>query len=335
MTASLEGSRTDAPLQATLVYNPMAGSAAHVTAAELEDALVCAGYLPRTIQLNLDDELDEPLRSPGDVVVAAGGDGTVRTIASRLAGRHCPLAIVPLGTANNIATSLGIGDLTPIDAIAGLKRPHRTSLDVGVADGPWGSTQFLESAGAGLFADLLAAYDPPAGKSVVRAAESLMRVLIGYEGRRYRLCVDGEDLSNDYLLAEVMNTPRIAWRTLLAPLADPCDGRLDLVLVRVDERFGLASYLKSIAGGYLAGHPTVSARRCQRVDLMWDDDAPIHVDEEVHGPDHAARTHSNTVSFTLAAALVDVWLPGPKPGTPTTGGRLAPEDLGSWQRTSA
>ena len=46
------------------------------------------------------------LESHADLVVAAGGDGTVATAARVLAGRKIPLAILPLGTANNIARSL-------------------------------------------------------------------------------------------------------------------------------------------------------------------------------------------------------------------------------------
>jgi diacylglycerol kinase family enzyme len=312
---------------ATLVYNWQAGGAARVTVGELEDALAGAGYRTRSVPLEETDEIEKRLETPHHLVVAAGGDGTVRAIASRLAGRNAPLAIVPLGTANNIAASLGLDGLTPLEAIAGLAHPRPTRFDIGIVDGPWGSTQFLESAGTGLFADLLAAYDPGAGKSVVRAAESVMHVLPGYEGRRYRLRVDGQDLSNDYLLAEVMNTPRIAWKTPLAPSADPCDGRLDLVLVGVDDRFGFTSYLKSLAAGDFSAHPAVTVRRCRRVDLMWEDDAPIHVDEEVHDArdGNRGRLAPSTVSFTLTHGLVDVWLPQFEPEPHATA-----EDLRAW-----
>src|SRR5690242_18538712 len=51
---------------------------------------------------------------PGTAIVAAGGDGTVNTIVGAVAGRDVPLAILPLGTANDLARALGL----PLDALA-------------------------------------------------------------------------------------------------------------------------------------------------------------------------------------------------------------------------
>ena len=55
---------------------------------------------------NLEDCLDGDF---GDAVIVAGGDGTVGKVAKRLAGTDVPLVVLPTGTANNIARSLGIG----------------------------------------------------------------------------------------------------------------------------------------------------------------------------------------------------------------------------------
>src|SRR5687768_7439178 len=57
-----------------------------------------------------EDAPDSVVGSKADALVAAGGDGTVARAARALAGSAMPLAILPLGTANNIATSLGIND---------------------------------------------------------------------------------------------------------------------------------------------------------------------------------------------------------------------------------
>jgi hypothetical protein len=69
--------------------------------------------------------------------VVVGRDGTVGRLVRGLKDRSIPIAILPTGTANNIARSLGIvGD--PKDILAGIARAPIKSLDVGVAKGPWG-----------------------------------------------------------------------------------------------------------------------------------------------------------------------------------------------------
>jgi diacylglycerol kinase (ATP) len=55
-----------------------------------------------------DESLTDALREPTDVVVAVGGDGTVTSVLTQMPGRGIPVVILPQGTANNIARSLGI-----------------------------------------------------------------------------------------------------------------------------------------------------------------------------------------------------------------------------------
>ena len=81
-----------------------------------------------------------PLQS-FDCVVAAGGDGTVARAGRLLAGGEVPLAVLPLGTANNIATSLGIAE-DPAEAIAAWQRQRVVGVDVGVVSDAHGRCVF-------------------------------------------------------------------------------------------------------------------------------------------------------------------------------------------------
>jgi diacylglycerol kinase (ATP) len=91
-------------------------------------------------------DLRRALESPGDVVVAAGGDGTVGKVARRLIGRNVPIAILPLGAANNIASALGL-DGAPRQLARALAGSHPVKFDVGIARGPWGDVLFVEGVG--------------------------------------------------------------------------------------------------------------------------------------------------------------------------------------------
>src|SRR5215472_3338711 len=100
------------------------------------EAAVAGGWEPSFLETTVDD------RGPGlaggavaagaRMVVAAGGDGTVRACAQALAGTQVPLAIVPLGTANLAARALGI----PPRAGASLATAfgqHERRIDLAVA----------------------------------------------------------------------------------------------------------------------------------------------------------------------------------------------------------
>lgn len=78
-----------------------------------------------------------------EVVAAAGGDGTVEEVASAIAGRQLPIAVLPLGTANNISRALGQANLPFEDLVAGWANAWRQPFDIGFARGPWGTLRFL------------------------------------------------------------------------------------------------------------------------------------------------------------------------------------------------
>ena len=87
------------------------------------------------------------------LVVAAGGDGTVRSCAEGLAGTDVPLGIVPLGTANLLARTLGIPahSRTALAVALGTREDRR--IDLATADG----TPFTAMAGMGLDAAVVSA----------------------------------------------------------------------------------------------------------------------------------------------------------------------------------
>ena len=99
------------------------------------------------------------VRADAELIVAAGGDGTVAAVAREMPGRELALAVLPLGTANNIALSLGCDG--PLDALIEHWTQARViHADLGVARGPWGERRFVEGVGGGLVARSIAASTP-------------------------------------------------------------------------------------------------------------------------------------------------------------------------------
>jgi diacylglycerol kinase (ATP) len=190
-----------------------------------------------------------------DLVVVAGGDGTVAGVTRRMVGRGVPMAILPAGTANNIARSLGLLK-KPFEELArGWRDARRVRLDVGIVSGPWGQRYFVEGLGAGLFAELLVRSEEkeqervkekkskgPA-KVVDGALRRLKEAAETAEPVEIAAQLDGVDISGRYLLFEAVNLPFIGPNLYIAPDTRAGDGQLEVVLVPESQRARLVRYL--------------------------------------------------------------------------------------------
>lgn len=298
----------------TLIHNERAAGRFRMSTARILELLGESGYAAEHVPTDDEADLEAALRDPGDLVVAAGGDGTVRGVALTLAqlGSSAPLAPLPLGTANNIARTLGLVGTTE-ELLRGLATPYRRPFDLGCVRAPWGEAHFLEAFGVGLFAHGMAQYDPEGGKSLLRAARAAFGTFWRYEARDYRLELGGEDYSGRYLMLEVMNTAAMGLRLHIAPGADPSDGLFDVMLVREDETVSPFRYLRGFASSGLDGFPNVLRVRTDAVKLLWDG-LPLHFDEEVRGDDESDNGRSvrgGDLTLTLQPGALTLWLPHP------------------------
>jgi len=223
-------------------------------------------------------------------VAVAGGDGSVKVVAVALAGRKVPMAILPMGTANNIAKSLGLlGSV--VELIAGWPEAARRTLRVGSMTAAGGTMPFVESAGVGLFSELVSRgrveVDDNAagltGHAIDRALLLLRRITEQRPPLLRRVTLDGADLTGEYLMIEAMNTPLLGPNLPLAPGADCSDDLLDLVLMGERERAAFRDYLSARLGGS-AAPLELPVRRGRRVALQATT-AELHVDHEAWKPE--------------------------------------------------
>jgi diacylglycerol kinase (ATP) len=263
-------------MQATLIYNPNAGTTAQLTPDKLLDALQQAGYDPVYIPTLQEQELDAALAQARDLVVVAGGDGSIRAAAIRLLGRDVHIAPIPMGTANNICRMLGLNG-KPLEILAGLAHPEEREINIWQVVTPHGPDFFIEAMGIGVFADILENYRPEEGKSLRRGVQTLRKVLNGYQPKFFHINVDGQDFSGSYLLCEVMNAPTVGFHFMLAPEARPDDGFFDLVLIHDNQRANYVRFMKAVLTRSLGRLPEVSIHRGRKLEIAWRG-FPLHLD---------------------------------------------------------
>lgn len=285
----------------SLFYNGSAGDG--VPLDRIRQAVARHGHdLLRVVEK--DTEVARLLDERPDIVAVAGGDGTVALAAHVLAVQGIPLAMLPLGTANNIARSVGVqGSID--DLVAGWDTARRLPLDLGVADGGWGRRHFVEAVGGGLMpvaiSDMASRSDGdglPAATKVAGAVRTVAEILARLEPVEWTIVADGVRMAGRFLLVEILNIRSIGPNLVVSSDADPSDGAFQVVTAGEEHRAEIARYLRCRLDGH-GGSLSLPSRRAHRVTLQGD--AGIHLDDEVL-PGFLSRV----VSIEIEAGAVDV-----------------------------
>ena len=229
-------------MRVALLHNASAGSEDHGER-ELRKLLSQAGHEVAHVVTGVADLTAALHESPCDLVVVAGGDGTVGRTACELSGWQVPLSVVPLGTANNTALSLKL----PTDGkrlASRLEVAERVPFDLGMVSDGSVRRRFAEAVGWGVFPSAAAeakrikqaSRKGSVERTLKRDRKLFRAVAQSAPVRPYRIEVDGRDLSGDYVLVEIMNVPLLGPRLLLSGQSDPGDGRFELVMAGEAER---------------------------------------------------------------------------------------------------
>ena len=207
----------------------------------LGEALRARGLTGRVQPTESEDdcvaEIARAAAEGAEVVVAAGGDGTVRSVVMGLMRLPVPrpaLGILASGTMNNIAASLGVPEELDagLDLLAECIQTRRFfPMDVGMVDGQ----PFVEVAGVGLMARLFPIAEQVKSDGLQASGELVRgaRELVSAKPERVMLWLDGRRVAMSALQVTLCNTPSHGARIVLSPHARVDDGLLDVV---VDDR---------------------------------------------------------------------------------------------------
>jgi diacylglycerol kinase (ATP) len=181
-----------------------------------------------------------------DVVIAAGGDGTVRAAAEGLHESGIPLALLPAGTGNLLARNMNLTLADIPDSVRTAFTGHDRRIDLGIveierADGSREQRAFVVMAGIGLDAKMAANTDPELKKKVGWLAyiDPIVRAMRDKERVRVRFSVDGgAERSMSVHTVMVGNCGSLPGNVLLLPEAAIDDGVFDIVALRPKGFFG-------------------------------------------------------------------------------------------------
>ncbi|WP_142850325.1 diacylglycerol kinase family protein [Telmatospirillum sp. J64-1] len=267
-------------MQVTVIHNPTAGNG-EMSVEKLSEMMEAYGYRFR-IHSSKEADLPAILAEPADLVAVAGGDGTVGKVLRTLPDRSRPVAVLPMGTANNIARSLGI-EGQPQDLLRSWSEGRTKRFDIGVAVGPWGRRRFIEAIGVGTVAQAMAqadATDLPQEGEINHARRIICDVIRQAKAGCPIVTVDEWTLPEDLLFVEVMNINHLGPNLPVAPFADSGDGLLDIAYVREHQREEFLAWLDDQKA---RTPPPFQLERGKRIGMTWSGE-PLRVDDEFMAP---------------------------------------------------
>jgi YegS/Rv2252/BmrU family lipid kinase len=320
-------------MRALVIFNPVAGQAE-----SFRRALDAAAHVWRRqgwhVALN-------PTSAPGDgkrlaqmaaenhydMVIAAGGDGTINEVVNGLAGSATVLATLPLGTMNVWARELGL-PLDPRAAAEAMTAWQPRPIDLGCAGGRY----FLLMAGVGFDATITSEVRSEEKRRLGALAYVLLglRTALYVRGARVQLTIDGIHVRRRALMVVVGNTQLYGGLVRITSRASIDDGLLDVVVLKGNGFLnGLAHTLAILRQRYTTPGLQIEYYRARRVQITARPALPIQIDGDTIGQTPMTfDVDSRALQALLPTTLPDDLMSRP-PTLPPAGRGLA-RLLGGW-----
>ncbi len=268
-----------------IIYNPISGRGSaedrvnHVAQILLDRGYTVNKYATKA-QGDGRREAKESCSGPWDLIIAAGGDGTINEVASGLfeSGKPRPLALLHEGTMNDIAKHLSISN-DPVVFCNMIDDYKLISIDLGKAH----ERYFLNVVAGGMITSV-AHRTPTELKHVLGRVAYYLEVIkeLTYSGlRAYRLRIEHNDITEEgrFNLFIISNSPTIGGFDKLMPLAQMQDGLLDCIFIRESESIQEAAELfLSVLKGEHINHSKVLYFRTSKIEVISESNGDLELD---------------------------------------------------------
>lgn len=213
-----------------------------------------------------------------DCVVAAGGDGTVNSVATGLVGSAVPLGILPSGSGNGFARHFGI-PLAPARAVQALADAAVQDIDVGVVN----DMPFLVTCSMAWDAAFARSFEKIPGRGVFPYVLAGVYEFLQYEPQKMEIEYDDgrREMVDDLMLFTIANVTQYGGGAKIAPHARADDGRLELVMARRRDMPILLPNIARLFTGSIAELEEIMTRSFRSLTVRREHAAPIQVDGEL------------------------------------------------------
>ncbi len=256
-----------------MLVNPVAGArqalaVGRLAVAGLRRAGVQADLLAAADAAGAARSAGEAVAAGVDAVLVCGGDGMVHLALQALAGSAVTLGVLPCGTGNDFARSVGIPLRSLPAALEVVLAGVRRTVDLGRAGDRWFGA-VLASGFDSKVNDRSNRMRWPSGR--LRYDLAMVAELASFRPLRYRIGLDREQLELDAMLVAVGNGPSYGGGMQICPGASQADGLLDVTVISRMSRSTLVRLFPSVYSGRHVQHRQVLTFRSSRVEIDADD----------------------------------------------------------------
>ena len=292
-------------MTAGVIINPIAGTHARLSigariqfAHDVLERCGIEGQVTVTERRGHGREVAAALVAEGvDTLVVWGGDGSVNEVASEVAFRGPVLGIVPAGSGNGLARELHL-EWDPVRALETALKGRPRRIDAGEL----GGRLFFNVAGVGIDAHIAAAFNTLSHRGGLAYFQTACREVARYEPRVYTVRAGELEVTEPALTITVANTRQYGNRAIIAPLARPDDGLLDLVMLPPLSPMAILWQARRLFTGSVDRLAGVRMHSVSEVEIIGDGPLGFHVDGE-------AATGQNTLSAKVHPHALQVRVP--------------------------
>ncbi len=160
-------------------------------------------------------------------VVAVGGDGSVNDIAKGLAGTDTILGIIPKGSGNGMARTIGI-PLNVDNAVKVINSGKTQAIDVAYAN----DNLFISNAGVAFDALISKKFAKSEKRGLLVYSWLVTKYLWKYKVWDFTITIDGKTFKERAFMVNVANGKQFGYNFHIAPMASYTDGLLDVIIIR-------------------------------------------------------------------------------------------------------
>jgi diacylglycerol kinase (ATP) len=254
-----------------LAINPLSGRGRARRQAKLaHDYFLSRGIYTLQIEGESLEDFRKKLLSALDAqevsgVIAFGGDGFVHEIIQHITPREIALGVIPCGTGNDFARSIGIFKLPLIRQLELIGQGVATKIDLGRVEEKWFAA-ILSSGFDALVNDRANAMRWPRGR--MRYNVAMVEKLIALRPHKYRIRIDESYMEVQATLVTVANGPSYGGGMKVCPDASITDGLFDVMVLGKVSRIELLKVFPKVYRGAHVGHPAVTFYRGSKVEIQ-------------------------------------------------------------------
>lgn len=296
--STMKSSPSDMPRKLLFIVNPNAGK-------KISNAIIKIIrkefpqniYYQIVIWKNKDhfDEITHLLQSEGYTdAIAVGGDGTVNKVASVIQGTAIRLGIVPIGSGNGLARSLGLS-MDIEEVIKQIVEGKHSIIDSGSVNGH----SFFCTSGIGFDAHIAYLFAKSKSRGLKTYVKVTISQLLNYRAKEYTLEFNGQSIKRKAFLITVANAGQYGNDFYIAPEAKLNDGLFHVVILKPFNVFSLFSIFTKIILKKAHTSSNIETYTTDKLTITRESEDSLHFDGEPH-------IEGKSLSYTIQPNALNV-----------------------------